>query len=88
MVAKRPVTAVANATASSDYFAAVTPADTDLPFVTRAIYIGETGTLTVRRKDGTDVPLVNFAVGVPHPLEVVQIRSTGTTGITNVVAVY
>lgn len=88
MVARRPVTAVANNQAPSDYYAAVTPADTDLPFLTRYIYVGQAGTLAVQRPDGTNVLFVNLAAGIPHPIVAKQIRSTGTVTITNVAVLY
>lgn len=88
MVARRPVVAVANADGPSDYYAAVSPADTDLPFLTRAIYVGQTGTLSVRRPDGTDVLFVGLAVGVPHPIVAKRINATGTVTITSANVLY
>lgn len=89
MVDRRPVTAVAKATASSAKYAAVAPADTDLPWLTRAIYVRDAGaTLVIRDEDGDDVAFVGLAVGVPHPLVARQIRATGTSGITMVNVLY
>lgn len=89
MVDRRPVTAIANATASSAKYAAVTPSDTDLPWLTRAIYVRDEGaTIVLRDEDGVDVPFVGLAVGIPHPLVAKQIRATGSSGITTVNVLY
>ena len=87
MVALRPVRAVADAVAASDYYAMVTPADTDLPFITRAVYVYEDGTLSVTRPDGTVVAIPTVA-GSHFIINAIRIRSTGTSGITSVLAYY
>ena len=60
---------------------AVTPDDdTDLPRgETRAVYVGTEGDLAVVYRCGAEDVLPNLAPGMFHPLQVVRIKSTGTT---------
>lgn len=59
--------------------AAVTPSDTaDLPDVTRAIYVGNGGSLTVETVGGDVVTLQNVQSGMVYPLRLRKVR-TGTT---------
>lgn len=74
---------------SSGAAVAVTPHDTTLlpTGVTRALYIGVTGDVTVLMADGgTAVLFKAVPVGV-LPVRVQRVNSTGTTA-TNIVALY
>ena len=63
----------------------VTPDDdTDLPYVTRTIYVGTSGDMEVTTAGGEDVTLANLPVGW-HPIRVSRIHATGTTA-TDIVA--
>ncbi|MFK7793143.1 MAG: hypothetical protein AB8B88_10795 [Devosiaceae bacterium] len=69
---------------ASDGFA-ITPTDgVDLATVTRAIYVGGAGDVTVMMKSGASVTLVGVPEGAVLPLRVVQVPATGTTA-TNLV---
>lgn len=59
---------------------AVTPSDTvDLPNgVTRAIMVGADGSLAVTYANGTSDTIYLIA-GVVHPIQVLRVKSTGTT---------
>jgi len=58
----------------------VTPDDaTDLPEVTRAIYIGVGGDLAIVTKEGGAVTLANLQAGTVLPLRVRAVRATGST---------
>jgi hypothetical protein len=77
----------ANATAPAHGAVAVTPHDTTVIPITRALYIGGTGAIVVRMADGHDT--VNFAavpVGILS-IQVDKVYSTGT-GATDIVALY
>lgn len=70
---------------ASDAFS-VTPHDTnDLPSVSRGIYIGGDGNLSIITLAGTTVTFANLVAGTIVPIRAVQIRATGTTA-TNIVA--
>lgn len=67
--------------------AAVTPADgTDLPYFTRALYIGTTGDLAVIMMDGSAVTFPTVPVGVLD-IRVSRVKATGTTA-SNIVALF
>ena len=70
---------------------AVTPSDTvDLPDITRAVYVGGAGDLTVIFQDDATATPVTFKavpVGTVLAIAVGIIKSTGTTA-TNIVAMY
>ena len=58
--------------------AAVTPSDdTDLTYVTRALYVGTSGNLRVTMQDGQTVTFSSVPVGW-HPLRVSRVLSTST----------
>lgn len=61
--------------------AAVTPNDnTDLTFVTRAVYVGGAGNITVNMADGTaGIVFSAVPVGTVLPIAVSRIKATGTT---------
>lgn len=64
---------------------AVTPNDsTDLDYVSRALYIGTAGALTVITSGGDTVAFGNVGVGL-LPLRVSRVKSSGTTAA-NIVA--
>ncbi|WP_424968318.1 MULTISPECIES: spike base protein, RCAP_Rcc01079 family [unclassified Dinoroseobacter] len=59
---------------------AITPSNSNnLPFATRAIYVGEAGDISVELISGNIVKLTNVAAGVIYPLRVKRVRSSGTT---------
>jgi hypothetical protein len=68
---------------------AITPSDTnELPFVTRAIYVGSTGDITARlAADTASVTFKAVAVGTVLPIRARQIYATGT-GATLLVGLY
>jgi hypothetical protein len=72
--------------------AAVTPSDsTDIyTGVTRGLYVGATGDVSVifaGDADASSVVLTGLAAGVWHPIQVRRVLSTGTTA-TSIVAGY
>lgn len=77
----------ADATVSARRAVAVTPNDsTEFP-VTRALYVGTSGTLVVTMaEDEADVTYSNVPVGI-FPIQVVKVLSTGTTA-SDIVALY
>ena len=69
----------ATLTAPASAAAEVTPSDsTDLPEVTRAIYVGSAGDLRVRMADGVIVTFIAAQGGAIYPLRVAQVFATGT----------
>lgn len=69
--------------------AAVTPHDTS-PLtngVTRGIYVGVSGDLTIIHESGVTMLYTSLAAGFYHPIAATVIKSTGTTA-TNIVAGY
>lgn len=67
--------------------AAVTPSDsTDLTFVTRGLYVGAGGDVSVDMAEtGTSIVFVGVPTGTLLPVRVKRVRSTGTTA-TSIVA--
>jgi len=59
----------------------ITPDDEeDLPYVTRGIYVGTPGDLTVDMYGGgTNVTWPNLAAGVTHSIWATKVYETGTT---------
>lgn len=77
----------ADRTAPAFDAAVVTPSDsTDIP-VTRGLYIGTTGNLTVITAAGNTVPWVAVPAGQILPIQVTRVKATGTTA-SNIVAMY
>ncbi|MXU64187.1 spike base protein, RCAP_Rcc01079 family [Oceanomicrobium pacificus] len=77
-----------NLTAPPQNALAVVPDDaTDLPWITRALYVGGGGDLRVRMQDGTDVTLANASAGTQYALRVERVLATGTTA-TDIVAMW
>jgi len=65
----------------------ITPADVDLPFKTRGIYVGVSGDLAVVMADSKNtVTFVGVAAGSVLPLMVTQIKAATTA--TGVIALY
>lgn len=63
----------------------VTPDDAnDLPFLTRAIYVGGTGSVAAVLQSGDTVLLSGAQEGTIYPVRVARILATGTTA-TNIV---
>lgn len=59
---------------------AVTPSDSvDLAYVSRALYIGGDGNLSVITKGGTTLTFTGVKAGTILPLRVSRVRATGTT---------
>lgn len=59
--------------------AALPSDDLPLPFVSRAIYIGEEGDLATRAADGSEVIWKNIAAGTLLPFRAAMILAEGTT---------
>lgn len=77
----------ADATVPAHGAVAVTPSDNTVIPVTRALYVGTTGNITVRMADGQDnVLFTAVAVGI-FPVQVDKVYSTGTAAST-IVALY
>ena len=76
----------ANATVSAHDARVVVPSDATVIPVTRALFVGTTGNITVRMADETQVLFSNVPVGV-FPIQVDMVMSTGTTA-SNMVAMY
>lgn len=67
-------------TSPPEHAAEITPSDLDdLPFATRALYIGGQGDVAVRMQAGDVVTLNNLQPGTLIPLRVVQVRASGTS---------
>ena len=59
---------------------AIAPSDgTDLPVVTRAIFVGQSGNLRVVTAGGDTVVLANVLAGVIYPIRAARVLQTGTT---------
>lgn len=72
----------------AEYAVAVTPSNTtDLTNVTRALYIGGAGDVTVDMPDGSTVLFANALAGTILPIRVKRVRSTGTAA-TGIVALF
>ena len=73
-------------TASAHDARAVTPDDTTVIPTCRALYVGTTGNIAVTMASGDSVTFNSVAVGI-LPVQVTQVKSTGTTA-SNIVALY
>lgn len=62
---------------ASDGFA-ITPADTDLADVTRALWVGTAGNLTLVMASGATLVLTNVPAGSLLPLKVTQVKAATT----------
>jgi hypothetical protein len=73
-------THVRSLTSPPEHGLAVTPSDAqDLPYVTRAIYVGGAGDLAIRLQDGTELVLRNVVAGTLLPIRVARILASGTS---------
>ena len=65
---------------------AITPDDqTDLPWATRALYLGTTGNVRVTMLSGDTVDFTQLQAGIMYPLRIRRVLATGTDA-TNLVA--
>lgn len=59
---------------------AITPSDsTELTYLTRGIFVGQTGDLTVRMFKGETITLRNVQAGMVYALRASQVLASGTT---------
>lgn len=66
----------------------VTPSDvTDLPYLTRYLYVGGTGNITAVMADGSVVLFSAVPVGTILPIQVSRVNATATTA-TLITALY
>ncbi len=79
---------VADATVSARRVAAVTLSDSTVLENTRALYIGTGGTLKVTMVEGGDVTFTNLPSGSILPVQVTKCWSTGSSGVSGVLALY
>jgi hypothetical protein len=69
-------------------FAAVTPSDSvDLAYITRAIYVGGAGDVSVLNASGATVVFTAVPAGTVLPISTARIRASGT-GATAIVALF
>ena len=74
--------------APADNAVAVTKHDTtELTYVSRGIYVGGAGDMTVLTLGGETTQFVGIAAGTLLPIRVRRVNSTGTT-VTAIVALY
>lgn len=76
----------ADSTAPAHGAVSVTPNNSTVIPVTRALYIGTTGALAVRMADGMTITFTAVPVGV-FPIQVDQVLATGTVA-SNIIALY
>ena len=67
-----PITHAKNAIASDTI---------DMPFDSRAIYVGTAGDVKLITPAGSNITLKNLVAGIWHPIEVRRVFSTGTTAL-------
>lgn len=79
----------ADATVAARNAVAVTASDATIIPVTRSLYIGTGGNLSVKMADGTNAFFSNVAAGI-FPIQVTMVYSTtgGTTTASNILALY
>lgn len=77
----------ADSTSPAHGAAAVTPSDATTIPITRGLYVGTAGNITVRMADGQDnIAFANVPVGI-IAIQVDKVYATGT-GASNIVALY
>lgn len=76
----------ANATVSAHGAVAVTPSDSTVFPVCRALYVGGTGDIRLRLPDGQTITFIAVPVGI-FPIQADMVLSTSTTA-TNMIALY
>lgn len=74
-----PYYATADSTVSAIDAATVTPSDTTVLPVTRALYIGAGGSIAVLTAKGTAVTFSGLNSGAILPVQVTKVLATGTT---------
>jgi hypothetical protein len=68
-----------NGNVSSGFTQVISKSDTtNLPYVTRAIYVGGTGTMTIVHSNGTTTLFSAIPAGTILPVEAIRVNSTGT----------
>ena len=78
----------AGLTAPASNAFAITPNNaTDLPAITRALYVGLSGDIALIMQGGEAVTLTNVMAGTMLPLRAVRVAATGTTA-QNLVGLY
>lgn len=79
----------ANVLGTATGIQAITPSDTvDLPYTTRALYVGTGGNISVYPANSTtSVVLANVGTGTVLPVAVSRVLAAGTTA-SNIVALY
>ncbi|WP_422027228.1 spike base protein, RCAP_Rcc01079 family [Pyruvatibacter mobilis] len=60
-------------------FAVVPSNDTDLPTVTRGLYVGVSGDISLVMRDGSEAVLANVQAGSALALRIRRVKATGTT---------
>lgn len=79
----------ADATRPAGSAIAVTPSDATVIPVTRGLYVGTGGTLAVTMAGSQTVAtFTNVANGTLLPIQVTQVRATGTVSATDILALY
>lgn len=67
-------------TGSARKLTSITPSDsTELEFVTRALYIGGAGNISVVAADDTSAVILSVAAGAILPIRAKKVNSTSTT---------
>ena len=77
----------ADATVSAHGAVEVTPSDSAVIPVTRFLYIGTSGDLTVRMADGQTVVFKAVPVGIFN-IQVDMVKVTAVNGASNIIALY
>ena len=72
---------------ATNAFAIIPDDATDLPTVTRALYVGVSGNVVVTMQSGQTVTLVNVMAGSLLPLRVARVAASDTTA-QNLVGLY
>ncbi len=72
---------------ASNAFSITPNNDSDLPAVTRALYVGVSGDLAVTMQSGETITLTNVMAGTLLPLRLARVTATGTTA-QNLVGLY
>ena len=73
-------------TAPAGWCVEITPADVDLDFVTRALYIGTAGDVKIITANGNTVTFVAVLGGSILPVRALQVMAA--TGASNIIGMY
>jgi len=68
----------------AQYAFAITAGASPLAHVTRGIYVGVSGNITVTTDGGDSVEFTNLAAGVIHPIAATHVTAATATGIVGV----